>query len=63
MGKPDLEFTVVCGCGRKIKMKARNMHRGKKVRCTCGQEFVVSNSGFTQAQRSLDRFADQLRRL
>jgi len=63
MGKPELEFTFTCGCGRIRKMKARYMYRGKRVRCTCGREIVISDNGFIQAQREIDRFTNQLKRL
>lgn len=61
----DLDFEIQCPkCKRKVKLKMRNLKKGSSHPCPrCKTEFVVSDDNFRKAQKELDDFQKNLKKL
>ncbi len=61
----DLDFEIQCPkCKRKVKLKMRNLKKGSEHPCPrCKTKFVVSDDNFRKAQKELDDFQKNLKKL
>tara|TARA_R110002124_G_scaffold17721_2_gene73990 strand:- start:151 stop:387 length:237 start_codon:yes stop_codon:yes gene_type:complete len=59
-----LEIEIKCpNCSRVLKQRLDQMKNGRSKRCTCGCEIVFEGNGGPSAQRSLEKFERDLKRI
>ena len=59
-----LEIEIKCpSCNRKFKQRLDQMGNGRRKRCICGGEIKFVGNGGPSAQRALDKFQRDLKRM